>query len=359
MKRTIAAIFLVLVLGGGFGLWWFLRDTPEKVLRDGFSSLISLKTAKTCSLDVSWTDIAARTTTGFSYSGQIDLKSWTRPRALGAIRIGAGAAEGQNQTGDIVIETDAVALRPRSVSPELRAYAESLSKDPSGETFLVLGRDAVLDDKGFAKAVSNAPGEDLKREAAFVVPALAPIGKLVQGSEAGRPTVTAAFRVDRKSITPVLLALVKVWMGDNLTPDEYGWVETVSPSLSSGNFELTLDKATRLPLRLKGTFGQIDASGVETRKISFKLALEGHNQKVSIGIPDKSKDVTETTILKKQTRAALPQARLRVLPGNATGTGAMKPGAAPTSTGKMIDEKETDLFDKYYEEMVRKKNQQY
>lgn len=359
MKRTLAAIFLVLLLGGGLALWWFMRDTPEKVLRDGFTALLNLKTAKSFSLDTSWTDISGRTTTGFDYTGEIDLKSWIRPRALGAIRLGAATAEGQNQTGDMVVESDAIALRPRSVSQELRSYAESLSKDPTGETFLVVSRDAFLEDRGYVKAISKGTMADLRREAAFLIPTLIPVGGLVQGTEAGHPSVKAVFRIDRKAITPVLISLVKAWMGDNPTPEEYGWVEDASAALASGRFEMTLDKTTRLPLRLKGTFSRLDASGKELTRISFDMELAGHDQKVNIGIPEKAKDVTETVVLKSQPRASLPQAKLRALPAAATSTEALKRGEISTSTGKMIDEKGTDLFDRYYEEMLRKKNQQY
>lgn len=359
MKRIWAAIFLALLIGGGFALWWFLRDTPEKALRDGFAALLGLKTAKSLNLEVSWTDPASRTTTGFGFSGQVDLKSWTRPRALGVLRVGASSAGGQNQTGDIVIESDSLALRPRSVSPELRRYAQSLSNDPSDETFLVVGRDAFLNEKGFPKAIANGENEALKRDAVFVIPALVPVSGLVRGMDEGRQTVKSTFRVDKKSIEPVLLTLVRSWMGDNPTPEEYGWAATAAASLASGRFELTLDAATRQPLFLRGEFDQLDETGKGIRKIAFSLGLSGHGQKVNIGIPEKSKDVTSAAVLKAQQRATLPQAKLRTLPGGATGTNFGAKNTVSTSTGKMINEKETDLFEIYYEEMLRKKNQQY
>jgi hypothetical protein len=359
MKRIVAAIFALSVLGGIFGLWWFLHDTPEKVLRDGFIAMLKLKTAKSLALDISWTDVVTRTTTGFAYAGQADLKSWTRPRALGILRLGAATAQGQNQTGDIIVESSALALRPRSVRQELRTYYEKLSNDPTDTVFLVIDRDTFLGNRGFAKAVSDGDTENLKRQASFIIPALVPIGGLTEGTEAGRPSVTASFRIDRKSIQAVLIELIKAWMKDNPTPEEYGWADMASVNLATGRFELTLDKTTRLPLTLKGTFSQLDETGKETRKISFTLAFDGHNQKVDIGIPEKSKDVTQTIIQKVQSRSFLPQAKLRALPGAATTTGAAKHGAISTSTGKMINEKETDLFEKYYEEMMKKKNQLY
>jgi hypothetical protein len=355
MKRILSAIFLVLILGGSVWLWWFLRDTPEKALRNGILGMINLKTAKNLELDLSWTDLERRTTTGFGYAGQADLKSWTRPRALGVIRLGAASAETENMAGDLVVEDVALALRPRSVSSAWRAYAESLSKDATGGTFLVIDRDAFLEWFKFDKAISNAAQEKLKLEAAFFIPTLIPTSGLKASESGSKQTISVSFRVDRVSIEPVLLALVKAWMSDNPTPDEYRWAEAAAASLASGEFELTIDGRTRKPLNIKGTFSQVDAGGKKTRAVSFALSLDGHDQKVEIGIPEQSREVTQETVKREQPKGVLPQAQLRTLPGSATGTGGFKPYDIPTSTGKMIDERETDLFDKYYEEMLRKK----
>lgn len=355
MKRILIAFFLAIAVGGSILLWWFLRDTPEKALRDGVLGLINLKTAKSFSLEMNWTDLVQRTTTGFSYAGQADVKSWTRPRALGVVRIGAASVETENMTGDLVIEDVTVALRPRSVTPALRSYSESLSKDASGETFLVIDRDALIQWAKFDKAISNAAQDKLKSESAFVIPTLIPTSELKRAKAGSREIISVDFRFDQKSIEPVLLALVKAWMSDNPTPDEYRWAENAAASLAAGQFELTIDKRTRLPLVLKGSFSQLDQAGKGIMKISFNLTLDGHDQKVTIGIPEQNREVTGETVKKEQPRGVLPQAQFRTLPGNATGTGGLGAYDIPTSTGKMIDEKETDLFDKYYEEMLRKK----
>lgn len=359
MKRFWAIFFGIIFVGGGFALWWFLRDTPEKALRDGIQGLIGLKTAKLFSLDAARSDMAARTTTGFSLLGQLDLKNPVRPRFLGTLRVGAASTQGQNQTGDLVIEDVALAVRPRSVGPELRATAEKLSGDPTGETFLVMGRDPFLEDNGFAKAISSAEAASLRQEAASILPSLVPLGKLAYGSEDGRPTIIVTFRIDGKSAKPVLLSLIKTWMGDNPTPDEYGWAEAMAADLATGSFELVLDKATRLPKRLSGKLSGLDDRGVEASRYSFTLGIEGYGQKVNIGIPEKAKDISsDVGQAGKQLKGSLPQGKLRSLPQTATGTDALKRTAVTTSTGKMIDETETDLFGKYYEEMLRKKHQQ-
>lgn len=362
MKRRFLVSLAFLACAAIAALAWVLRDTPEKALRDGLQNLLAAKTVQRAVFEVAWTDPATRVTTGFGAAGQLDLKDLSRPRALGVIRASRGFLGPEEQTADIVIEEDRIALRPRSVSPDARKRYESLVKDPQGNAFAILQRDPYLDGNRLSILIAHGKSADI-RAALAAFPSVARVaGPWTKESESGRRFVTVPFTVGRDAVEPFIASLVKTWVGDNPTPDEIRWIGRESADLSRGTFSITVDRASRLPVRVQGEWPVLDDDGKEILRIRAGFDLDGLNRPVTIAIPASSVDVTNT-VLKPRAAATLPTAPLKSLPEAAFATGAafgIEPGASATgtfatTTRQFINEKETDLFHKYLEELQRSK----
>lgn len=356
MKRALLIFLAILAIGGVLALWWFLRDTPDKVLRDGLTALVTAKSARTSNLDVSWTDFRTRQTSGFSSYSQIDLKDLAKPRSLGVLRLAASDVQSQDQTGDLILEKDVIALRPRSVKTEWRQLAQDLTKDPLGDTFLVINRDLFLSQQGYEEALARGGSDAIRKALSFAVPVFVATGKISSGVSEGQETLAVPFKAEKNSIKPFILSFIAAWNNDNPTPKEIAWTDMVTDMLAAGKFRIVITKATRQPLEISGEIPQSDAQGHEIRRIKFTLEIGGLNQKVNIGIPDNAKDVTNQTVAKQRLQA-LPQAKLKPLPSNTSTVDGAKAGRISTSTPKLINERETDLFNKYYEDLLRKKRQ--
>ncbi len=356
MKRALLIFLAILAIGGVLALWWYLRDTPEKVLRDGMTAIVTAKTAKTFNLDVSWTDYRTRQTSGFSSYSQIDLKDLAKPRSLGVLRLSASDVKGQEQTGDLILEKDAIAMRPRSVKAEWRQLAQELTQDPLGDTFMLVNRDMFLSQQGYEEALARGASEAIRKALSFAVPVFVAAGDITPGTSDGLETLAVPFRADKNSIKPFILSFITAWNSDNPTPKEIAWADSVTEMLAAGKYRIVIAKITREPVEISGEIPQYDAQGHEIKHIKFTLAIGGLNQKVNIGIPEKAKDVTNQTVAKQKLQA-LPQAKLKPLPTGTSTVDGAKAGQVSTSTPKLINERETDLFNKYYEDMQRKKRQ--
>lgn len=363
MKRRFLVGLAFLACAIIAALAWILRDTPEKALQDGLRNLLAAKTVKQAVLEVAWTDPATRVTTGFGAAGQIDLKDLTRPRALGVIRASQGFQGPEEQTADIVIEADRFALRPRSVSLDVRKRYESLVKDPQGIAFAILQRDPYLDGNGLSFLVAHGKTEDLRTALASFPSVVRVSGPWTTATEDGRRLATVPFTVQGDAMQPFLSSLVQTWVGDTPTPEEIRWMYRETADLSHGAFSLTIDRSSRLPVRLQGEWPVLDDGGKEILRIRAGLDLDGLNQPVSIAIPASAVDVTDTVMKPRVSNATLPSAPLKPLPearfatGAAYGieSGAYATGTFSTTTRQFINEKETDLFHIYVEELQRSK----
>jgi hypothetical protein len=84
---------------------------------------------------------------------------------------------------------------------------------------------------------------------------------------------------------------------------------------------------------------------------------------VTIAIPAASMDVTDTVLTSRAGNATLPSAALKPLPEAALATGVIQgiesgayaTGTFSTTTHQFINEKETDLFHIYVDELQRSK----
>lgn len=360
MKRFLLSFFLVLVFAGGFAAWWFLRDTPDKVLHDGMAGLIGLQTAAIWNLDVGWRGVQSNATTGFTLVSQADLSDLTHPRLLGGLRIGAvGTAQQEDQTGDIVLEKNAVAVRPRSVNADWQALAQRLSGTATGTIFLAVNRDAFLRSVGYGEAIAKGNGADVRSALSSVYPVVVPSGAVTVTASGLRTFKSVPFRLDKQSVKAFVISLVRAWANADPSADEYAWVDRVTSGIQGGTYVMTIDAATRKPVRVSGAFDAMDDAGAPTGHVTFTLDLDGIGQPVGIGIPGEVKDVTAQTVM-HSTTFTLPSSGNRAEPfaGAASGTGISATGSPDfVHIGNVINEKDIDLFSKYSEELRNKKKQ--
>lgn len=360
MKRFLLSFFLVLVFAGGFAVWWLLRDTPEKVLHDGMAGLIGMRTAAVWNLDVGWRGVQSNATTGFTLVSQADVSDLTHPRLLGGLRIGAvGTAQQEDQTGDIVLEKNAVAVRPRSVNADWQAMAERLSGGSTGTLFLAVNRDAFLRSVGYGEAITKGNGPDVRAALQAVFPVVVPSGSVTVTMSGLRTFKSVPFRLDRQSVKAFIISLVRAWVDGDPTPDEYAWVDRATSGIGGGAFVMTIDAATRKPVRLSGAFDAMNDADAPTGHVTFTLDLDGIDQPVGIGIPGEVRDVTAQTVM-HSTTFTLPSSGNRAEPfaAAATGTGISATGSPDfVHIGNVINEKDIDLFTKYSEELRNKKKQ--
>lgn len=362
MKRAWLVLFLAVVLVCGGLAWWFFRDTPEKVIRDGFGRLIAAKTLKSAIVDVAWTDPTTRVTTGFAFAGQADTKDLTRPRALGVLGLAEGVLGQEEQTTDVVLEQDRIALRPRSVSADFRDLYERLVEDPQGKRFAVISRDPFLNRFNHGSFISHGQSVDIRANLPAFIQVVRVSGEWKKSGLPGNRIVTVPFRIDEASVKPFLISLVRTWNNDNPTPDDLAWVERTSAGLARGSFSITINRDTRAPKVIEGQWPLVDDRGAEVLRLRVRFETSGLDMPVAIGIPEEFKDVTEQTV-KTKTGTSLPVSGSRTLPssGSASGTQTGATGTTPfggidTTPIRLINENDTDLFHKYLEELKSKKS---
>ncbi|MFH1078092.1 MAG: hypothetical protein V1745_02300 [Patescibacteria group bacterium] len=345
MKRAVLAGIGVLLIAGVVLLWWVGRDTPEKALRDAVKKLVTATSIGQLSLDVSWSDSATRVTTGWSAVGQVDLKDIARPQALGVIRASQGTMGPTEQVADAILTDSRIALRPRDVNPDLRRFT----------TFL---RDPFLDGKGFASLIAQQPSLEIRK----VLPSAVGVLRAVSWENVlGTGDVTVLATTDAASLQPFMVALATAWIGDNPTPDELTWIGRTTAGLAKGTIRITLNRRTREPSLIEAEWPLLGEDSLETRRMHVRARFSGLNMPVTIAIPAEADEVTDDEGQVKQGGASLPAAALKTLPSSASMPGmeqAMESGITATGTyattvRQFIDEKGTDLFHKYMEELRR------
>jgi hypothetical protein len=127
-----------------------------------------------------------------------------------------------------------------------------------------------------------------------------------------------------------------------------------------------MDRRTHIPSSLEGEWPVLDDAGKELRRVRIRFLIDGFDGRVSIGIPEDAKDVAKDVVgIKAAGSSALPSAPLKPLPsaafasGSAYGmeSGVYATGTYSTTSKQFIDEKETDLYNKYMEELKRSQGQ--
>ncbi|MFZ2804386.1 MAG: hypothetical protein WA001_04125 [Patescibacteria group bacterium] len=348
MRRVLAVLALVILIIGGFSLWWYLRDTPAKVLHDGFTQLTQMRSAKQLTLDVDMTDPSTHATTGFTSVGQLDAADLTHPQSSGTLRIGSKTSTEEDQTVDVVLTTLEAALRPQNISAQYRAMYQVLVGSTSTMPYLTVNRNAFLTANGYGEAIATGKPTDIRSALAYLLPILVPGNKLTYSSDKSR--VSATFRFDKTTVQPFLIVLVHAWTGKNPTVDEYAWIDRVAQDLSQGTYTLTIDRATRVPLSLVADFSVADDAGIVLSTVHASIAIDGLNAPVSIGTPTDTKDVTDI-IAKPKAVPSLPTsafASSTTVPTtdfNATTTGFTAPSAGSYigSVGNVVPT-DTDLI---------------
>lgn len=344
MKRFLLVLLFLVVFGGGGVAWYLLRDSPDKVLLDGARSFMALKSVGSVSVEISSTDLSARTTSGYSIEGQIDAADLTRIRGLGVVRVGAKTQQGQDETLDAVVDSEVIAFRPNTVTPEHRQeYAQHVGS-PTSTTFLLFERASFLEKFGYRSLVAKGDSKDVRATLQFLLPTIVAEGALQRTENDGQAIVTSAFRFNRNELRAFLIALIKSWTGKTPTPDEYAWVERTAGGLSRGDWTLSLNRTTRTLTQLTGSFPLIDDNNIEKQRVRFTVDLDGINASVSIVSPGDVVDLT--ALIRTADLKALPGSQSRLLP----------PGYVPTQP--VVNEsqrKQIDLFSKLQEEILRKK----
>lgn len=344
MKRFLVFLCLLVLLGSGGAAWWYLRDTPEKVLRDTVIALQHVRTIPDAVLDVAWLNAATRSTTGFTASMQLDVKDLSLPKALGVLRIGAQAGQNQDQILDVAFDGNALVIRPQDVSPEWFAYYQGLVQTTSSQPFVKILREPFLKKFDYASAISKEKDAELRALLPSLGPTLYAVSELETNTVDGQKQVSLSFRFLRDGLQPLLIALGKAWKGTiPLTAKEYAWLERVTDDMLAGDFRVTLDASTRQLVRLEGSWPDIEQNADTGGDVRFRLDFSQVNGKVTIVLPSDAKDVTGL-IAPGSVPTALP---------NAVG----KEGYVASSSTQVETPsypRDTDAFSRYYDVMKKK-----
>lgn len=371
MKRGLLVIIGVILLMVIAVAWWFLRDTPEKALRDGLNNLLTAKSAEQAALEIAWTNPETRVTTGVNFVGQVDAGDLTRPQFLGVLELGDGVAAGA-QIADLVLIPDKLALRPRRVTSDYWSQYQTWSGDAKNKNFIFFDRDKLLLDRELNRFMAQGPPQDIRAQAAAFYGAVKISGewKKQRAVYFGLRKVSARlasvpFQINESAMRSALASFLNVWHDAALTPGDLQWINRSSRGLARGLFRLTLDQDSRLPVSLEGGWPVLDDQDREILRVRVKLTLDGLNRSVSISLPENAKDATKSILKQSALGATLPSSPARA--GSQTTTGAETPfriPAAPessiifdTSTREYIDVENIDLWHKYMEELKKKKSQ--
>ena len=343
MKRILFFLLAaVLVVGGGLTAI-LLSDTPQKAVQGGLSHLVAMQGAQEIQLNVSWTDSKTKATTGFTYTGALDLRDLLAPNTSGLLRVGAGVQSAIDQTGDVVALGDQVELRPRSVGPEWRAvYQRFVGITTTTQPYVRFDRDTLLLALDPNFPAITATSSDMRRALAFFPPVAAPQGDLMQANTSLGMLDVVDFTLDRNSFDPFLYNLLKAWYGRNPTAEELVLVDRLMQSAGAGTYRMAVTKDTRLPVELDGQFPYLGADMKPTTvMVHFTLGLQGVGELPSITLPPNAVDAS-LGLTGAQADLSLPSA------ANATGThvGLSAIGAQPT-IGQIVNNKQIDLYDTY------------
>lgn len=345
MKRALFVfLFLLLALGAG-AAWWYLRDTPEKVMRDAVVSMASMRTIPEATLDVAWKNSRTQATTGFTALVQADVRDASLPLFMGILRIGAQSMQDQDQILDIAADKKVVVFRPQEVSAEWEAKYLALAETTSSRPFLQMSREAFLKTTGYQNAIAQDKDAELRKLVPFLLPTIYAASDIQKTQLAdGRDAVTLDIRFLREGLQPLLIALGKAWKGKTpLTASDYAWIEKLADNMLAGDFQIVLDAKTRQLSHLEGTWPDIEGQVATGGQVRFRLDIADINGKVIIEIPKQAVEVTA-----------------KLAPGlvpSALQTGGAKEGyIAPTSTDETVSSfpRDTDAFSRYYDTMKRK-----
>jgi len=368
MKRTLLVILGIVLVAIIATLWWFFRDTSEKVLRDGLRNLMAAESVEEISAELSWTDLNSRVTKGINFIGQMDSKDLTRPQVLGVFELGEGVVKGE-QVADLIVTQNKIALRPRRVTTEYMTRYQDLVDDPDSASFAEFLRDNWLDEKDFGHFIAQGKSKDIRDSLPAFMQVVQVAGKWEKKKEIflGREKVSAQyvtvpFRISGSVLEPFLVSILRVWHGDNPSPTDLKWIERTGAGIDSGLFKLTIDKKTRVPVLLSGEWLVLDDDGNELHRVRIAFEFQGVNKPVNILIPQNAVDVTAAVLKKPVPGASLPNSLERAPAGSGTaGTPALPSGADQsiifnTTDREYIDVENIDLWHKYMEDLKKKKD---
>ncbi len=352
MKRILFFLLAALLVVGGGLAYILLSDSPDKVLKDGLTNLVGLTGAGTLQLDVSWTNAKTKSTTGFTYKGPVDLRDPIQPNISGLIRVGAGAGKlgPEDQTGDLVAVKDYVALRPRSVGPELRAAYIGLAGITSTKPYVRFEREAFLESLEADNLITETKGEDVRKAFAFIVPLALPQGGLIQTQSATLgPLEVVYFKIDRSGISPFVYNLLKVWYGRAPTAEELGLIDRLVQGAGSATFRLAVTKKTHVPVELVADFPYVDRDNKPTPiTVHAVLSLGDVGQIQSIVLPSGTVDAN-IGMTGAQANITLPSA------GTSTNATTSTDLGTERSFGQMVGGAKIDLYQNYIDTLKKRR----
>lgn len=348
MKRALLVLLCALLGIGIFALWSVVRDTPDKVLRDGVIRLVTADSFESITADVAWTNPSTRVTTGFEAAGRVRISDIAAPEFLGVVQTGEGVF-GNESSANVLVSQNVLALRPIDVDPSLEQRYVSLIGATTGTPFITMRRDAFLERTGYASWLPHGAATSIQRVLSIASPIVAATGPWVK--ESGR-LVSVPFRIDREAFRSFSIALATAWRGGELSVDDLTQIDRRANDLARGTFWLTVDRGSREPVSLRAAWPVLDEQGVERLRIRVRIDMHGRNAAGMIGLPAHGMDVTSQIMLDKGTelRSANRRAEDALVPGSISVT-SVRGGMIETPTLRLIDEQQTDIFQTYLEEL--------
>ncbi len=348
MKRALLVLLCALLGIGIFAVWSVVRDTPEKVLRDGMVRLATADSFESIAADVAWTNPSTRVTTGFEAAGRIRISDIVAPEFLGVIQTGEGVF-GKESSANLLVSQSALALRPIDVDSSLTQRYLSLIGDATGTPFVMMNRDAFVDRLGYAAWMPHGASTSIRRVLSLASPIVLATGPWVK--ESGR-VVSIPFRIDRDAFRSFLIALATAWKGGELSVEDLTQIDRRTNDLARGTFWLTVDRSSREPVSLRAAWPVLDEQGIERLRLRIRVDLHGRNAAGPTGLPAHGIDVTSQIVLDKGTelRTADRRSEDALVPGSISAT-SVRGGMIETPTLRLIDEQQTDVFQTYLEEL--------
>lgn len=349
MKRIIFFLFTTIFVVCGGLILILTSDTPEKVLHDGLTKLIEMKSAGTMKLDVSWTSEKTKSTTGFTYTGAVDIQNILSPNISGVVRIGANTTGLEDQTGDIVAVQEYIAVRPRSVGPEWRAKYEKLAGVSTTKPYVRFERSTFFEALGYEQATTESTNEDIRKALAFIYPLAIPQGPLLEAKSSIGPLKIVNFKIDRSGVNAFMYNMLKTWHGRAPTAEELGTIDRVFQAAATATFRIAITKDTRIPVELQGDFPYVDSFGKLTPlTVHFTLGLQGLNQMQDILMPPSSIDAA-IGLKGAQASITLPSAHV------STSTAFQLQNSETQQTfGQIVNEARIDVYEKYLDTLKKK-----
>ena len=375
MRRKLLVILGIILAIVIAVLWWLFRDTPEKALRDGLKNLLSAQSAEQITWEIVWTNPQTRITTGVNFAGQINVKDLASPQFLGVLELGDGVAAGA-QIADVVLISDKIAVRPRRVTAEYLSQYKTLSGDAENKNFIYFTRDRLLSDRKLDHFIAQAEPPDIRAQASAFSGVAQVSGDLSADRQDWKKQravyfglrklsarlVTVPFRLNESTLRSTLTSFLSTWRDVKLAPADLRWIDRTSQGLARGNFYLTVDQSSRLPVSLEGEWPVLDDQEQELFRVRTKITFDGLNQAVDIALPENAKDATKSILKTRTSGTALPSSAARTTSTTAeiqfgSPTALESSIVFDTSTREYVDVENIDLWHKYMEELKKKKDQ--